>query len=310
MSRRSAPGGEQLAYHAFAAGWAVVRRLPERTAYAMFRTVADVLWWRRVGGVRQLERNLARVVPWLGDDDLRRLSRAGMRSYLRYWCDVFRLPDWGRDGLTRRIRVVNEPYLRDSTAHGPGFVAALAHMGNWDHAGAWSCVTGTPVTTVAERLRPERLFERFLAFRTGLGMDTLPLTGGDRDVMRSLAAAARDGRAVCLLADRDLAGNGIPVTFFGEPARMPGGPALLAVLTGARLHPVTSTYEGADMVLTLHDAVPVPATGSTREKVAAMTQAVADVFERAIAARPQDWHMLQPVWDADRADRTAKPAAP
>jgi len=286
---------ERLVYAAYATGWAVVRRLPERVAYALFSAVADLLWLQRGSAVRRLEANLRRVRPAASAADMRALSRRGMRSYLRYWCDVFRLPDWGVEGLSRRIRVIGEHHLREDTLS-PGFVAALAHMGNWDHAGAWSCVTGTPVTTVAERLRPERLYDRFLAFRTSLGMEVLPLTGGDRDVLRGLAASVRAQRAICLLADRDLTASGVPVELFGEKTRMPGGPALIALLTGARLHPVTSTYEGATMVLHIHDAIEVPASGTTREKVQTMMQAVADVFEAAIAARPEDWHMLQRLW--------------
>lgn len=289
---------DRLAYAAFAAGWALVRRLPDRVAYALFAVVADLAWLRRGRGARRLEANLRRVVPGADRARLRALTRAGLRSYLRYWCEVFRLPDWDAATLCARIVVVGEPHLREGT-RGPGFVAALAHMGNWDHAGAWSCVTGTPVTTVAERLRPERLFERFVAFRERLGMEVLPLTGTDRDVLRALVAAVRAQRAVCLLADRDLTANGVEVRFFGAPARMPGGPAVLALLTGARLHPVTSTYDGPLMRLRIHDAVSAPPEGSTREKVAVMMQSVADVFEAAIRERPEDWHMLQRLWLAD-----------
>jgi KDO2-lipid IV(A) lauroyltransferase len=291
---------ERAVYLAYAVGWSFVRRLPERAAYALFEAVADLLWRRRGRGVRRLEANLSRVVTGLDEPALRELSRAGMRSYLRYWCDTFRLPDWDADRLCARIEVVGEHHLRDGTA-GRGFVAALAHMGNWDHAGAWSCVTGTPVTTVAERLRPERLFERFVAFRTSLGMEVLPLTGSDRDVLRSLAHAARNGRAVCLLADRDLTGTGVEVDFFGGRTRMPGGPAVLALHTGAGLHPVTSRYAGATMVLHIGDAVEVPSSGTTREKVQVMMQAVADAFAAAIVADPQDWHMLQRVWTDEHA---------
>lgn len=298
---------EHVVYLAYRLGWAVVRRLPEPAAYRAFRLVADLASARGGASVRHLEANLRRVVGDLDDAAMRDLVRRAMRSYLRYWCDVFRLPDWDTEMLSRRIEVAGEHWLR-----APGFVGALAHMGNWDHAGAWSCATGTPVTTVVERLRPERLFEQFVAFREGVGMEVLPLTGGDRDVLRALAAAVRADRAVCLLADRDLSARGVDVTFFGEPARMPGGPALLALTTGARLHPVTSTYEGDVMRLEMHEPVAVPASGTTREKVTAMMQEVASVFEQAIRARPEDWHMLQPLWTADveraRADAAVVPA--
>ncbi|HSR22947.1 MAG TPA: phosphatidylinositol mannoside acyltransferase [Candidatus Eisenbacteria bacterium] len=300
---------EWLQYHAFAAGWAVVRRLPERTAYRLFRVVADLAWRRRGPSVARLEANLRRARPQASYAELRALSREGMRSYLRYWCDVFRLPDWHRDRVVSTVRVENEHYLRDALASGRGVVAALMHMGNWDHAGAWASLTGAPVVTVAERLRPERLYARFLGYREGLGMEILPLTGGDGDVFDTLTQRLRAGRLVPLLADRDLRASGVEVELLGDTTRMPPGPGLLALRTGAALHPVSIWFEtgegpgGHRLVIRFHDEVKPPADGRTREKVAAMTQEVAHVFGTAIAAHPQDWHMLQPLWLRDLPSR-------
>jgi KDO2-lipid IV(A) lauroyltransferase len=296
---------EALTYRLYAGAWALVRRLPERVAYGSFDRVADVLWWRRGRAVRRLEANLRRARPSATPEQLRALSRAGLRSYLAYWCDAFRLPDWGRARVVGSVRVVHEDRLRASTGPGRrGLVAALMHMGNWDHAGAWATLTGAPVVTVAERLRPERLYERFLAYREGLGMEILPLTGGERDLLDVLARRLRQGRLVPLLADRDLRATGIPVDLLGEPTRMPPGPAMLALRTGAALHPVSIWHEDVGLprprlVIEFHDEVLPPAGGTTREKVTAMTQQVADVFGAAIAAHPEDWHMLQPLWPAD-----------
>ena len=303
-----------LVYRAYALGWAAVRRLPEPVAYALFRRIADVVWRRRTASVVQLEANLRRARPESTYDELRALSKAGMRSYLRYWCDAFRLPDWSRDRVVGSVRVENEHYLRDTLSSGRGVVAALMHMGNWDHAGAWASLTGAPVVTVAERLRPERLYARFLAYREGLGMEILPLTGGEGDLLDTLSRRLREGRLVPLLADRDLRASGIPVGLLGEPTRMPPGPAMLALRTGAALHPVSIWYEPAGsrrhrLVIRFHDEVLAPADGRTREKVTAMTQEVANVFGAAITAHPEDWHMLQPLWLGDLADRPRKDPA-
>jgi KDO2-lipid IV(A) lauroyltransferase len=295
-----------VTYWLYAGAWAVVRRLPERVAYRLFDLVADVVWRRRPAAVLRLEANLRRARPEAGSAELRALSRAGLRSYLRYWCDAFRLPDWSHDRVVSTVRVVGEEHLRSSTGDGQrGVVGALMHMGNWDHAGAWASLTGVPVVTVAERLQPERLYERFVAYREGLGMEILPLTGGDRDVLDVLSQRLRAGRLVPLLADRDLRASGVEVQLLGEPTRMPPGPAMLALRTGAALHPVSiwpETVEGwrrPRLVIRFHDEVPAPASGTTRAKVTAMTQEVADVFGAAIAEHPADWHMLQPLWLAD-----------
>lgn len=304
------PGArESLTYAGYAAAWGLVRRLPERWAYAAFRLAADVAWRAHGPAVRRLAANLRRARPDASGAELAALTRAGLRSYLRYWCDVFRLPDWDRERILGTVRVEGEHHLWASVGPGrPGLVAALMHMGNWDHAGAWATVRGAPVVTVAERLRPERLYERFLAYRRGLGMEILPLTGGDRDLLDTLAARLRAGRLVPLLADRDLRRSGVPVELLGEPTRMPPGPAMLALRTGAPLHPVSIWHEdGPDgrprLVIRFHDPVEVPRGGRTRDRVVAMTQQVADVFGAAIREHPEHWHMLQPLWPADLSPR-------
>jgi KDO2-lipid IV(A) lauroyltransferase len=189
------------------------------------------------------------------------------------------------------------------------------HMGNWDHAGAWAALTDAPVVTVAERLRPERLYERFLAYRVGLGMEILPLTGGQGRVLDALSDRLRSARLVPLLADRDLGSSGIPVQLLGEDTKLPPGPALLALRTGAALHPVSIWYEPDPdagprrhrLVIRFHDEISPPAEGRTREKVTAMTQQVADTFGSAIREHPQDWHMLQPLWLRDLDERPPRP---
>ena len=293
----------RLAYALYAAAWAVVRRLPEGMAYALFTRVADVAVRRDGRSVRRLRANLARACPDVPSAELQQLTREGMRSYLRYWCDTFRLPDWDHDRTVGTVRVEGEHHLRDNVGTGrPGVVAALMHMGNWDHAGAWAALTGAPVVTVAEVLEPRRLFERFLAYRTALGIEVLPLHGKGSDLLGTLAGRLREGRLVPLLADRDLRSTGIPVSLLGAPASLPPGPAILALQTGAPLHPVSIWHEDGPparprtLVIHFHDPVAVPASGQTRERVAAMTQAVADVFGESIRAHPTDWHMLQRVW--------------
>lgn len=294
---------ERVTLLGYTGGWTAVRHLPERAAYATFRTIADAAWHKRGPGLRQLEANLARALGTSDEAVVRETSRAGMRSYLRYWCEAFRLPDWDRDRIVTRVRVEGEPNLRDPLAAGRGVVATLPHMGNWDHAGAWACLTGAPVTTVAERLRPERLFERFLAFRVGLGMEILPLTGGMNDVFSILANRLSEGRLVPLLADRDLSRRGLEVTLLGESTRMPAGPAALAMRTGAALVPVTLWYEGDEpdhrLVIRFHDEVVAPAGLRGAKRVIHMTQAVADRFSAGITEYPQDWHMMQRLFLAD-----------
>lgn len=297
---------DRLTVLLYSAGWRLVRLLPERAAYLIFSLIAQFSWLRQGQGVRQLEANLARVVPGSSPFRLKALVRKGMHSYMRYYCDSFRLPDWSADRILATCRAEGDGPVRSALAEGRGVVMALSHSGNWDHAGAWSTLALAPVTTVAERLRPEEIYQRFLRFRQQLGMEILPLTGGG-DVFGTLVRRLRKGGFVPLLADRDLTATGVPVTLFGETARMAAGPASLALVTGAALHPVSIRYErlpaGAPArwgtVVHFHPEVVPPPEGSRAERIAAMTQACAESLAAGIAAHPQDWHMLQRVFVAD-----------
>jgi lauroyl/myristoyl acyltransferase len=290
---------DEIADLAYAAGWGTVRRMPGPVARATFRGIADQAWLRHGRSVEQLEKNLRRVVPEASTRELRELSRESMRSYLRYWCEVFRLPDLSHEQIVGSVRCEGEERIVQGLERGKGVVIPLPHMANWDHAGAWVTLAHAPLTTVAERLKPESLYERFLDYRRDLGMEVLPLTGGPPP-FRTLLERAKQGRLIALVGDRDLTENGIGVSFFGERTSMPPGPAAIAVATGAVLLPATLSYDGPVLRIHIHEAVDVPAEGTRPEKVAAMTQACADVFADGIAKNPQDWHMLQRLWVGDR----------
>jgi lauroyl/myristoyl acyltransferase len=292
---------DEVAATAYGLGWGAVRRMPAPVARATFRGLADQAWLRHGRSVQQLERNLRRVVHEASTRELRELSRESMRSYLRYWSEVFRLPDQSHAQIVDTVRCEGEERIVEGLERGKGLVISLPHMANWDHAGAWVTLAHAPLTTVAERLKPESLYERFLDYRRELGMEVLPLTGGGSP-FRTLLERARQGRLICLVGDRDLTENGVPVEFFGEKTSMPPGPAAIAVATGAMLVPATLWYGPGELHIRIHEEVEMPTTGSRPDKVASMTQACADAFARGIAEHPQDWHMLQRLWLDDRSD--------
>jgi KDO2-lipid IV(A) lauroyltransferase len=290
---------ERLTDALYGLGWSTVKKLPEPVAVRLGRTIADLAWKRRGKGVQRLESNYARVVPDASPERLAELSRAGMRSYLRYWMESFRLPAWSPERVKTGFDPKDVHHLTDGIASGRGVVLALPHLANWDLAGAWvTTKLETPFTTVAERLKPETLYDRFVAYREGLGMEVLPHSGGT--AFGTLARRLRDGGLVCLVAERDLSASGVEVEFFGEATRMPAGPALLAQQTGALLLPVTLWYDDSPIMQgRVHPPVEVPESGDRAEKTSVMTQALADAFATGIADHPEDWHMLQRLWLAD-----------
>jgi KDO2-lipid IV(A) lauroyltransferase len=295
----------------YAAGWRGVRALPLPAARALFDTGADRATRRNGPGVRRLAGNLRRVVgPDLPAAEFDDLLRRAVRSYARYWMEAFRLPSLSREQMVHGFRLVNADVLVTAIEAGRGVVVALPHAGNWDAAGAWVAANGWPIVTVAERLRPEGLFERFVAFREGLGMEILPLTGGQRAPLDVLAEKVGQGYVVPLLADRDLSARGVEVRFFGGRTRMPAGPALLALRTGAPLYTVDMWFESDAPHAELRGPIdmPDPDQGGLDVRARLVTQRVADSLAAGIQRHPHDWHMLQRLWLDDATTPAPAPA--
>lgn len=285
----------QLSDWGYAAGWRLVRAAPEFVARNAFDAGA---WWAsRSGGPEQLRRNLARVIGTTPEEVPGSLMRASVASYARYWREAFRLPSMDHAELGRRLWVDDIDMVWAALEEGRGAVLALPHSGNWDMAGVWLVQNHGTFATVAERLKPESLYNRFLAYRESLGFEVVPTSGGERPPFEVLRDRLRDNGVVCLMADRDMTRTGVPVDFFGEASRLPAGPAKLAVETGAALFPVHCWYEGDGWGMRVY-----PGIDASAGDVAAMTQALADRFAANIAAHPEDWHMMQPQWVADLSD--------
>ena len=280
---------------AYSTGWTLVKRLPEPVTRAGFNLIARELLRRNGGSVAQLRANLNQVYPDSGD----LFVAPAVHSYLRYWHEAFRLPAWSRERIRDTFILDNVHLLDEAVRSGTGAVMVPAHLANWDHAGAWAALRYGSVVSVAERLKPETLFDQFLDFRRSLGMRIYGL--GEPDLVRSLAREVRAGQIVALMGDRDLGGSGVPVDFCGAATTLPGGPATLSLLTGAPLYPVGLWFDGEMLRGEIFERVPQPASGTRREQVQRMTQGLADALGAAIAAHPRDWHMMQRVWPTVRA---------
>ena len=303
------------------AGWNLGRRLPETVVRGALAVAADLTWLLRGTGVRRLEANLRRARPTVSARELRRLSRAGMRTYLRYFGEAFTLQRLTRDQIEARVRTEGLEAVVARSSVEP-VILALGHTGNWDLAGVWAGPHLGPVTTVAERLEPPEVFEQFLAFRTALGMEIIPMDPGG--VFGKLVTVVRAGKpgVIPLLADRDLSHSGVDVELLGEPARVAVGPAALAVATGAPLFPLAIRHERLTgerrraagspwgVVLTFGPQVHPRADLARADQVAALTQDWVDWLGARIVAHPTHWHMLQLVFTADLdPDRLARTRA-
>lgn len=283
---------ERLAAAGYIACWRIVRYLPRPLAAWLFERGADYAS-DNGKGMEQLRRNLSRVV---GPENVtRELVRDSMRSYMRYWLEAFRLPAIHSDPrLHERLLtgMRGKEHSDASIASGRGVIFALTHSGNWDMAGVFCVNHYGGFTTVAERVKPEVLFDAFVDYRESLGFTVVPLTGGSASPYSRLKETLERSGVVCLLADRDLTRTGVTVDFMGEEANVAAGPAQLAIETGAALHVVHSFFDGEGWGLTVSPEVEVTTLQET-------CQRMADGFAENIRQHPADWHMLQPQWNKD-----------
>jgi lauroyl/myristoyl acyltransferase len=299
-------GRDRLIRFGYAAGWRLVRTLPLPAARAVFNAGADRSYRGNGPGTQRLRRNLSMVV---GPAELEARVRAGLRSYARYWMEAFRLPSRSKAQFLADFSLEGADELKAVLAEGKGVILALPHMGNWDAAAAWLVANGWPMITVAERLKPESVFDQFVAYRERLGMEVVPLTGGQRPPLDVLAEKAQAGYAVALLADRDLSARGVEVRFFGGRTKMPPGPAILALRTGAPLFAAALWFTPTGSAGRIRRIeMPSPDEGKLDVRVKLVTQRLATAFEAGIAEHPQDWHMLQKLWLNQPAKGPDQPA--
>ena len=289
-----------LVARAYFLGWFIVRRISERSATSLFRKIGMWMFSRNGKSVDRLRSNLARVFPAMGSQELDDLVRRGVLSYMRYWMETFRSPDWNRERILSTVTVSNEHLLMDPIKNKSGVVVSLPHAGNWDHAGSYFCSRGAELVTVAEVLKPRALFEKFLEYRQAIGMEVLPL---DSRAFPTLMQRARDGKLIALVADRDLSASGIDVDFFGGVARMPAGPAIVAIRTGIPLVTAFVSYTDSGIHVDLREIL-IPGGADEAARVKATVQLCADNFADGIKNSPQDWHMMQRIWvDRDFVER-------
>jgi KDO2-lipid IV(A) lauroyltransferase len=273
--------------------------MPAKLAFFLFDLAARITWRIKTKSTKQLELNLSRVLSCdVADPRIPSLSLQAMRSYMRYYCETFMVPRWTDEQLLNKVRAENAERVSEALKSG-GAVLTLPHLGNWDWAGAWAARHFGSLCTVAERLRPEGVFQKFLKARQSRGITLMALTG-DGGTYEFLREHVNQGRLVALLGDRDVAKSGMGNQFFGHRASLPIGAALLALDTGRPLFTCAPWYDGDKLVITFDSEIVFdrsPVQGRDRlRRAQEITKQVAANFERHIRSHPENWHQLQPVW--------------
>lgn len=288
------------AYLAYRAGSAFARALP-RAAVLPASRAAGAVAARAMDGRRDMAAaHQQRVVPGLEGPALERAVRHVFDSYARYWAESFRLPGTGCDELEAGLRTEGYDRVVAALDGGNGCILAMPHLGGWEWAAFWlTRCKGMPVTAVVEPVEPPELARWFVGLREKLGMEVVPLGPEAGPIV---ARALKRNRVLALLCDRDVAGGGVEVEFFGERTTLPAGPATLALRTGAPLLPAAVYFEGDHHFGLARPPLDTTRRGKLRDDVARVTQDLAHELEALIRRAPEQWHLLQPNWPRDRDD--------
>ena len=283
---------------AYKLGSGVARALPAPLASAATRAASvgasQAMRERRLMVERNLRRATGRDLRGVA---LRSAVQRTFESYGRYWLESFRLPGLTRSEVDAGLSYEGFEHIERARADGYGPLMAIPHLGGWEWAAFWlTMVADIPVTAVVEPIEPPELFEWFVEFRRSLGMHVVPLgPKAGAEVVRGVRAR----HVVCLLSDRDIQGGGIEVEFFGERTTLPGGPATLALRTGAPILPCAVYNRQRGHHCVIRPPIPVERRGSLREDVTRITQYVATELEALIRAAPEQWHLMAPNWPSD-----------
>ena len=288
---------ETLSVEVYTAMERLAMSLPESWGRKVFGAGAAAAFHLASTARRTVARNLARVTGRPPDSPIvQAATLETFRSYARYWHETFLIRRLPREEFLRRYEMKGREHLEAAQDVGHGGIVALPHLGNWDAAGRYVAEQGWGITAVAEELKPARMYTLFERHRKDLGMGIVPLSES-RKVAQDLLQLLAGNEFIALVCDRDLKGTGVDVEMFGRRRKMPAGPALLSLASGSPLLPCACyrTEDGWGAVI--HPPLEIERTGVMREDVTRMTQALAEQFERDIAATPIEWHMFQPAWD-------------
>src|SRR5215831_14825234 len=242
-------------WRAFKIVQSVISRIPRPWAYAVAIVAARFAWWFSPLARPRLEYNLKIACPELENDpvELRRISLQNFRNHAKAYADLMQLPRARVENMRSRLKVQGWEYLEEARALGKGILVVSAHMGSYEEVAAIWSATLAPVSFFAEELEPRTIFEWYRDTRARLGISVLTLDHGG---IRKVLDALREQEMVITAIDRDIAGTGYLMPFFGKLAPIPLGPAAIALRMGTPLFPVCcyrlpdDTYmaEGAPLV--------------------------------------------------------------
>ena len=266
--------------------------LPRRASYVLTGLASWTVVNLFPGRLQGLRANLQQVLPQLSEADLDRVVARNARNYGRFWVDLFRVPRLSLRARRRLLRIEGEEHLRRILAEGRGCLAVSIHMGAWEGCAAFWAKQDAGTALIAEVLRPPALWHRLRRLRQSNGLDLIPL---GRTAPREILRRLKGNGIVAGAMDRDILGSGRPYQFFGRTAYIPTGMVDVAQRTGAGILPVVCLRDPGDRYRAV-GSEPIW-VGDGPAAVDEAVRALIAIFENWIRAYPEQWHVMEPLWE-------------
>lgn len=293
---------EQVVGWAAIGGLTLLSYLPEPLLLAIARAWGALGPMLQRARARQGAANLARVYAFRdGVAPTSGVVARGVRQlfehHLRFYIESARAPRHARSIIATRVTLEDERAVAEAFAPGTGSAIFLAaHFGAIELPGSILADRSgrTPIAPMEEIANPVLQSWMLRVRGAGLGLRIIPAKGAANAMSSELA----DGGIVGLVGDRNIVGSGVPVTLFGFPARLPIGPALLAVEAGARLYVAAVVREPRGRYTGYIRKVTIPDDGDRMARTRVALAGVARAFEELIVKAPEQWWTLfYPIWD-------------
>ncbi len=225
------------------------------------------------------------------DPEVGRVARGAFQNYGRMLMEFLLMSSLTPDELLKHVTLDGREQLDAALAEGKGAIMAVPHMGSWDMAGSYAGALGYSISAVAERF-PGSLNEAVVRTRQRFGLQVITL---GRAAVRAITQALQKNGIVALLCDLEQ-GPGVTVDFFGRRAVVPGGPAAIALKTGAALMPA---YQYLSFPGHHHVHLDPPLSLAEDETKERLMQRVVTRFEDFIRERPDQWYAFRPMFTSE-----------
>jgi lauroyl/myristoyl acyltransferase len=292
-------------YYLFRIASVVIPRLPHWFVIPLANMIGLLAWLVGSRARKQVTANIIHVlgaetlVTRAGRRQLRKTVRVIFQNSARNYLEVFFLPYMQPETILRHLDIEGLEYLEAALALGKGVILFTAHLGPYNYLAQWLSIKSYQSIIPVEHLKDQRILDLMLKLRSSQGVHFIPLGGSA--ALRSTIQALRNNQIVVIAADRAIQGEGIEKPFFGEPARLPIGPASLSQRTGAALVGAFGWYSSSKHLAGQFVPLSLQLTEEDRANTDKLMCGMIERMERFIKAHPEQWVVFSPIWTSDFA---------